>query len=262
MSEFPYGNDLNRPDNWVGHMPTKSKTWLVSYDGSFSVVCGYHSFIFLGLESLNIAVVNLLNCGISASLPIGKLFKGRGKGAETAERALEDAGRAKDGVDAIEMEQGQRAATSGMALYRRMTKGIPQMMHARRAFSLQELAGMAGGIVGAEIELGAAAAAYMIEGTDGPFGKIIFRQGVANAGDGLVSAGVGISAGFWEVETWHNLYIELGTGARARCAIANQSPSYDQPYRQIPNLHPYLASLPPVGCSFAETGFNPQRAFQ
>jgi hypothetical protein len=149
-----------------------------------------------------------------------------------------------------------------MALYRRMRQAIPQVMEANTAFSIEDLAGMAGGIIGGEIELGAAAAAYMIEGSDGAFGDIIFRSTVANAGDGLVSAGVGVSVGVWSVEAWHNLYIELGTGAHARCRIANQSPSYDQPYRQLPGLHPYLASLPPIGCSFAETGFNPQRAFQ
>lgn len=116
MTSFPYGNDLNHPEKWVGRMDTKSKTWLVSYDGSFSIVCGYHSFIFLGLESLNIGLVNLYNCGPSVSLPIGKLFKAFGGGSKNAERveeAYDQFGNARMTADTVKMELAQDAADSG-----------------------------------------------------------------------------------------------------------------------------------------------------
>jgi hypothetical protein len=264
-STFPYGQNLATPEVWVGNMTTKSKEWLVSYDGSFSIACGYHSFIFLGLESLNIALANLYSCGPSLGLPIGKLFKGAGASARTAERAEEvheQVENAQQTVDAVNMELAQDAAGTGMELYRRMSQAIPQRLTAISPFSIEDLAGMAGGIVGGEIELIGAAALYTIEGYDGITGPMIFQQAVANAGDGLVSAGVGASLGVWSVERWHNLYVELGVGAQARCRIQNRSPSFDQPYMRIPGLHPYLSRLPPIGCSFAETGFNPQAAFQ
>ncbi|MFM2391812.1 MAG: hypothetical protein RLZZ437_3367 [Pseudomonadota bacterium] len=262
---FPYGQNLATPELWVGNMTTKSRTWLVSYDGSLSFACGYHSFIFLGLESLNIALVNLVNCGPSVSLPVGKLWKGAGAGARTAERAEEVYEQVENGrqtVDGVKMELGQNAADTGIGLYHRMLNAIPTYMEARTAFSLNDLAGMVGSIAGGEIELIGAAALYTIEGTDGLLGPLIFQQSVGNVGDGLVSAGIGAGVGIWSLERWHNLYLELGVGALARCRVENRSPSYDQPYMQIPNIHAYLARLPPMGCSVAEAGFNPQAAFQ
>jgi len=268
-TEFPFGNDLMKPDDWVGAMSTKSKRWLISYEGSLAVVCGYHSFIFLGLDSMAISVVNILNCGITASAPIGKLFKAAGGAARDAlafEKANDLAGNAKKIDDAATMEHEQGAANSGMALYERMKKAIPQLVHANKPFSLDDLAGMPGGIAGAEIEAVGAAGIYRIEGynglSGGLTGDLFFRATVANAGTGLVAGGVGISAGVWSVERPHNLYWELGASARARCVVENSAPGYDQPYRQIPNLHPYLQGLPPAGCPIEETNFNPARLMQ
>lgn len=143
-----------------------------------------------------------------------------------------------------------------------MTNAIPQFITAHQPFSFEDLAGMVGSVMGAEIELIAAAALYTIEGSDGVLGNTVFRGSVANVGDGLLSAGIGLGTGVWALERTHNLYYELGLGARARCAIEGSSPSFDQPYMRIPRLHPYLSRLPPVGCSFDETGFNPQAAFR
>lgn len=268
-TEFPFGNDLMKPEDWVGTMSAKSKRWLISYDGSLAVVCGYHSFIFLGLDSMAISVVNILNCGLTASAPIGKIFKAVGGAARDAlafEKANDLVGNAKKIDDAVTMEREQSEANSGMALYQRMKKAIPQLIYANKPFSFDDLAGMPGGIAGAEIEAVGAAGIYRIEGYDGIAGGLtsdfFFRATVANAGTGLIAGGVGISAGVWSVEGPRNLYWELGASARARCVVENSSPSYDQPYRQIPNLHPYLQGLPPAGCSMEETNFNPARLLQ
>ncbi len=268
-SEFPFGNDLMNPDGWVGTMGAKSKRWLISYEGSFAVVCGYHSFIFLGLDSMAISVVNILNCGLTASAPIGKLFKAAGGTARDAlafEKVNDMAGNAKKVDDAVTMEREQDQADSGMALYERMKKAIPQLVYATKPFSFDDLAGMPGGIAGAEVEAVGAAGLYRIEGYDGIGGGLtsdfFFRATIANAGTGLLSAGVGISAGVWSVEGPKNLYWELAARSRARCIVENSAPSYDQPYRQIPNLHPYLQGLPPAGCKIEDTHFNPARLMQ
>ncbi|WP_144637225.1 hypothetical protein [Bordetella genomosp. 13] len=268
-SEFPFGNDLMKPDEWVGTMGAKSKRWLISYEGSFAVVCGYHSFIFLGLDSMAISVVNILNCGVTLSAPIGKIFKAVGGTARDAlafEKVNDLAGNAKKVDDAVTMEREQAEASSGMALYERMKKAIPQLVYATKPFSFDDLAGMPGGIAGAEIEAVGAAGIYRIEGYNGISGGLtsdfIFRATIANAGTGLVAGGVGVSAGVWSVEGPRNLYWELAARSRARCAVENSAPSYDQPYRQIPNLHPYLQGLPPAGCSIEETKFNPARLMQ
>lgn len=268
-TEFPFGNDLMKPDDWVGTMGAKSARWLISYEGSLALVCGYHSFIFLGLDSMAISVVNILNCGLTASAPIGKIFKAAGGAARDVlafEKINDLAGNAKKIDDAVTMERGQSEANSGMALYERMKKAIPQLIYANKPFSFDDLAGMPGGIAGAEVEAAAAAGIYRIEGYDGIMGGLtsdfFFRATIANAGTGLISAGVGVSAGVWSVEGPRNLYWELAASARARCVVENSAPSYDQPYRQIPNLHPYLQGLPPAGCSIAETNFNPARLMQ
>ncbi|MBL3561512.1 hypothetical protein [Rhodovulum sulfidophilum] len=260
---FPFGNDPMHPEAWVGHMDTRSKRWLISYDGSFSMVCGYHSFIFLGLDNMCIGIVNLLNCGVSASLPIGKLFKGAGGSARAAQRIEDAHGHIGDGKmtwDAAKMEHEQDQIGSGMALYERMTQGTPQFVSAHKPFSLADLSGMTGGIIGAEVELVGAAALYTIDASPGPLGDPVFGPTpVFNSGDGLVSAGASAAIGIWSLETWFNLYYELGATAQLRCRNTGQSPSYDQPYRVIPSLDPYLAALPPAGCTFAETGFDPTR---
>jgi len=260
---FPYGNNLNTPTEWVGRMNAKSARWLVSYEGSFSIICGYHSFIFLGLESLNIGVVSLTNCGASFALPVGTLFKGMGAGAKTAKRiqdGIDHARNAKMSYDAAKTIHEHSKLSGGMELYERMKKAIPQFMISREPFSLGDLDGMPGGIAGAELEVKAAAALYYIEGYSGLIGDKIFGpQMIANGGDGLLSAGVSLGAGVWSVDTWFNLYFELGASALSRCLVEGQSPEYDQPYMQIPDLHPYLLMLPPAGCTLPSTSFNPAR---
>ena len=113
--------------------------------------------------------------------------------------------------------------------------------------------------MGAEAAAMAAAGSYVIEGG---FPRPYFRRTIVNTGEGLVNAGLGVMSGVFSVERWHNLYLELGASAQARCAIEHQSPSYDQPYRQIADVHPIIAQLPPAGCSPAETGFNPASLLQ
>lgn len=257
--QFPFGNNPATPDTWLGRFNTKSKRWMVSYDGSFSILCGYHSFIFLGLDNLTIGIANLYSCGPSVGLPVGKIFQAVGAGAKAAdrvERAHENITRGYDTVGTARNEVAQDNADTGMALYRKMQEGIPQQFTAHVPFSFEDLAGTAGAVAGAEIAVAASAAAYMIDA--GPIaGPIYFETAVTNVGDGLVNAGIGVSAGVWSVEAWHNLYFELGASAIARCRVENQSPSYDQPYRRIAGVHPFIAQLPPAGCSFAETGFNP-----
>lgn len=267
---FPFGNDLMKPEDWVGYSSTKSQRWLITYEGSFALACGYHSFIFFGLDSLCISVVNIYNCGVNLSLPIGKLFKAAGgttRGALEFEQFNEKLGNAKKIQDAAQMEQDQRNASTGMALYEKMKKGIPQLVRAVRPFSFDDLAGMPGGIAGAEIEVIGAAGIYRIEGYEsvkgGFTGKYVFGPAtIANTGTGLVAGGVGVAAGVWSVEGPHNLYWELAASSKARCLVENSSPSYDQPYQQIPNLHPYLQSLPPAGCSLEDANFNPMRVIR
>ncbi|SAI37238.1 Uncharacterised protein [Bordetella ansorpii] len=268
-TDFPFGNDLMRPEDWVGTMGAKSRRWLISYEGSLAVVCGYHSFIFLGLDSMAISVVNILNCGVTVSAPIGKIFKAVGGSARDAlafEKVNDLAGDAKQIDDAVTMEREQAGANSGMALYERMKKAIPQLVYATKPFSFDDLAGMPGGIAGAEIEAVGAAGIYRIEGYNGVKGgftsDFIFQATIANTGTGLVAGGLGVSAGVWSVEGPKNLYWELAARSRARCVVENSAPSYDQPYRQIPNLHPYLQGLPPAGCKIEDTHFNPARLMQ
>ncbi|TQM90387.1 hypothetical protein [Roseinatronobacter monicus] len=254
---FPFGNELSQAESWLGHMNAKSTNWYVFYDGGLSVICGYHSFIFLGLESLTIAVVRFYGCGVSVGLPVGKLFGAAGANARAARRVEHGHGiisNAYDVASTIEMEQAQRSAGEGMALYQRMQSGYPNFMQALQPFSLSDLAGMSGAVAGAHIELGAAAGSYIIEGGVSP---VYFRKSIVNTGDGLVNAGLGMLSGVWSVERWYNLYLELGASAQASCAIKDQIPGYAQPYRQIADVHPIIAQLPPAGCSISETEFNP-----
>src|SRR5690606_16611085 len=151
----------------------------------------------------------------TASVPIGKVFKAVGGAARDAlafERASDLAGHTKKVGDAAIMEREQNEANSGMALYERMSKAIPQLIHADKPFSFDDLAGMPGGIAGAEVEVLAAAGVYRIEGYDGISGgftsDFFFKGTVANAGTGLIAGGVGISAGVWSVEGPRNLYWE------------------------------------------------------
>ena len=81
--------------------------------------------------------------------------------------------------------------------------------------------------MGAEAAAMAAAGSYVIEGG---FPRPYFRRTIVNTGEGLVNAGLGVMSGVFSVERWHNLYLELGASAQARCAIEHQSPSYDQPF--------------------------------
>ena len=260
---FPYGNDLNKPSDWLGRTSTKSREWMVAYDGSFAIVCGYHSFIFFGLESLHIGIVNLLNCGYSVSLPVGKLLQQLGSTTKTAKRVdqlNEVAGNSKKVGDVAEMEAEQDKIGSGMQLYRRLQERTPTLINARVPFSLDDLWGTSGNILGAEVELYGAAAGYAIDAASFKTGAQLFGPSVVvNMGTGLVAAGASLATGFWSVEKSFDLYHELGSSATRRCQVENQSPAYDQPYRALGNLHPYLSELPPAGCSFTEAGFNPSR---
>lgn len=260
MSEaFPFGQDWAQKDRWLGTFTAKSRRWTISYDGNFSIVCGYHSFIFLGLDSLTIALVSLKGCGPSAGLPVGKMIgKVFGGTSSKVEDAWEGAEHAKDINDHNESAKDRSEVGSGMQALRRMNEAVPQRMSARVPFSLETLAGAPGAIIGAEVEVIGSASAYAIEGFDGLSGPKIFGpQHIVNAGTGTVSASIGGLMGFWSVDSWFNLYAELGRGAVEQCLIENSSPGYAQPYRRIPGIHPVLAELPPQGCHVPEALFNP-----
>ncbi|TQM94077.1 hypothetical protein [Roseinatronobacter monicus] len=251
---FPFGNDLSQAESWLGHMNAKSSTWRVVYDGGFAIGAGYHSFIFLGLDSLTIALVRFYGVGPAVSAPYGKVFKAAGASARAAYRAARTygAGNMIFGLAAeIATRREQSAAETGMDLYRRSLSALPGPVRLRRPFSLHDIANTRGSIIAAEVEVMAAAGGYQIS-SEG-----LFDATIPNTGDGLVNAGLGAMSGVWSVERWHNLYHELGDSAQARCAIENQSPSYAQPYRQIADVHPIIAQLPPAGCSISETEFNP-----
>ena len=259
--KFPYGNDPLKPQDWVGSPQTKSGRWYVTYDGGFSMVVGYHSFIFMGLENMCIGIVNLKGGGPTVSLPIGKILKGGwGLGAEAVEKIdkmLDRGGKAKTGKDIYDRESEQANIQNASAFLARMQEGITEALVARTPFSFNDLGSMVGTAAGADIELVGAASAYEIYGgCDGQPNRYFGPKIVASAGWGLVGAGVGIMKGWWEVEKVFSLYHELGRGSSEKCLKQNSSPSYAQPYQEIPGLHPYLSSLPPAGCDVPPEHFH------
>ncbi len=260
---FPFGQDWSQRDRWLGGFNAKSDRWLVSYEGNFSLLCGYHSFIFLGLDSLSIGVVNLTGCGPSIGLPVGKILGFADPRNARAIETMYDRGadiRAADG--ALDMEVAQAGFDSGRQLWAKMQQGIPQFLNSHIPFSLSDLTGSPGSVAGAEVEAVGTASLYWIEGYDGLIGNKVFGpDGIANSGGGLISASVRGLVGMWTVEKFYNLYYELGTDAQKQCILENSSPAYAKPYRQIPNLHPILQDLPPAFCDVPEALFNPLAAF-
>lgn len=260
---FPFGQNLANPESWLGLPSTKSQRWSIAYDGAFAIVCGYHSFIFFGLDSLHIGILNLFDCGPSANLPLGKIFKRIGESAKTAkriEKSHEAMNNGKMSRDAAEMEYEQDQVRQGMQLYRRMQECGPTFINAHMPFSFNDLSGTSGNILGAEVELLAAAAGYTIDAASFRTGTLLFGPSlVVNMSKGLVTAGASLATGIWIVEKSFNLYQELGSSATRRCRVEHQAPAYDQPYRVLDGIQPYIAELPPAGCAFTETGFNPSR---
>ena len=125
-------------------------------------------------------------------------------------------------------------------------------------FSLADLAGSPGAVGGAEVELVGSASLYFIEGYDGLTGPLLFGpQHIANGGGGTVSASLDGLIGVWSIDHWHNLYMELGNGRNLECNVPGSSPTYAQPYRAIPGVHPVIAELPPQGCNLEGYDYNP-----
>ncbi len=267
---FPYGNNLDKPNSWVGYRNTKSSTWLVSYVNSFAIGCGYHSFIFFGLESLSIGVVTLNGCGPVVEAPIGRLGQGIAGMGKTVARRIEeflgDVGKVKSIGDHVKYTQSIDEISNGMALYNKMKEGIPTLRESL-PMSFEDLAGMPGSVAGAQVEVVGAAGMYFLEGfansRDMLRSQHIFGPWtVANAGTGLVAAGVGGLIGVWSVGKCFNLYFEIGDAAREQCQLENSSPTYAQPYMQFGNLHQYLRELPPSGCELTPDVFRPQIPWQ
>lgn len=256
---FPFDQDWATHETWLGTFTAKSDRWLVSYEGNFSIVCGYHSFIFLGLDSLNIGICSLTGCGPSVGVPVGKLL---GYADPRNARAIESMYDAQSDINAIdgalELDAEQDGYSSGVQLYHKMLQAIPQFVNAHIPFSFEDLAGSAGGVAGAEVEVGASASMYWIDASQRLLGAPMFGpDGIANAAGGMVSASVGGLIGVWSVDRWFNLYQELGNSARAQCELENTSPAYSQPYRAIPNIHPVLQELPPPYCDLPLSTFDP-----
>lgn len=123
---FPFGQDWSQKDYWLGTFTSISQRWTVSYDGNLSVICGHHSFIFLGLDSLTIALVSPQGCGPSIGVPIGRLF---GMANPSQAREIE---KAWDGVEQVHSTEDNitrsvehSEITRGTALLERMNQAIP-----------------------------------------------------------------------------------------------------------------------------------------
>lgn len=256
---FPFGQDWATRDSWLGGPNAKSRRWSISYEGNFSILCAYHSFIFLGLDSLSIGLISLGGCGPSVGFPVGKLL-GRlnPSDARRIEQTWEGSEMLRSVDGHFDLQRVQAGYGSGLQLYAKMQEAIPQRMIAAEPFSFNDLNGKAGAVAGAEIEVAASASVYYIEATHGVGGRFIFGpQHVANAGGGLVSASVGGLIGAWSVDNVFNLYTELsrtsldddGVSQIEECIRQNTWPAYDQPYRQIHGAHPAVQELPPYGCA-------------
>jgi len=256
---FPFGQDWASRDKWLGGPNAKSRRWTISYEGNFSIGCGYHSFIFLGLDSLSIGIVSLSGCGPSIGFPVGRLL---GRLNPSDARRIEHTWEGSEtlrGVDGhFDLQRIQAGYGSGMALYAKMQEAIPQRMISAEPFSFNDLAGQNGAVSGAEVEIIASASLYYIEATRGLGGPFIFGpQHIANSGGGLISASIGGLVGWWSIGSCFNLYTELsrrtlydgGISQVEECIRQDSSPAYDQPYRQIHGAHPAIQELPPFGCA-------------
>lgn len=257
---FPFGNNLVDRDNWLGRLDTKSGNYIISYEGNFSVVCGYHSFILLGLDSLTISIISLTGCGPSVGLPVGKAI---GALNPRRSRAMEQMWDTQSDVRALDghldLDREQAGHESGIQLYAKMRQGLAQTLTVHKPFSMNDLWGSSGAVVGAEVEARNSASIYMVEASDGFLGsELLFGQNtVVNQGTGTVSASIGGLIGVWTIDRTFNLYVEIGARTHRDCLIANSSPAYSQPYRIIPNIHPVLAELPPFGCVLPDGAFDP-----
>lgn len=242
MSQFPYGADPRKPHSFLGMFNAPSKRWLISYWGGYSLLAGYHSFIFLGLENLNIASVQLTGGGLNASWGAKKA------GRTTRQEELLDLGEnavnkydaAKDYLDLDEADD------SPIELYRAMmNNSVPTLVTAMTPFSLLDVSqawGMVEGfnadayVAGAQIYWLTMHNNFRFLNSDR---KYMARQRVANLDGGGIGAGVGNLFGKFSVERYHSLYHALGTSSNVN----------DRPYRTVPSIHPYIAELPPVHAS-------------
>jgi hypothetical protein len=242
MDKFPFDNDPARPGDFLGKATTKSKRWLISYWGGASLIFGYHSFIFLGLDNLNIASVQLTGGGGNVGWGAKKL------GRTKRQAELLDMGEKGLNNYASETSRGDlaEAANSPEALYRAMMDdSIPHYVTARVPFSLDDV-GKAWGLVegfNADIYIAGAQMYWLTMHNEKSFlmssKKYLARQRLANLGGGGFGAGIGNLFGQFTVLRYHSLYHSLGQSHDINA----------RPYRTVPSVHPYLAELPPANAS-------------
>jgi hypothetical protein len=236
---FPYGADATNPNSFLGLFNQPSRTWYVSYVAGFSIVAGYHSFIFLGLENLVIAKVYLRGAGVNANVGARRL--GSTPRRQEALDALEEA--VNNGDAASDYFGLNEASSAAVSLYREMMENtVPTLVTARSPFSLLDVSQAWGMVEGfnADVVLAGAQVYWLTMHNRFRFLNsdrvYMERQRVANLDDGSIGLGIGSMFGQFSVEESHSLYHAFG---QSRDPL-------DRPYRIIPNVTPFIAELPPA----------------
>lgn len=251
MNEFPYGSDPLRPHSFLGLYNAPSRRWLVSYWAGFSIVAGYHSFIFLGLENLAIGKAYLRGVGLNVNFGARRLGR-----TPRQEQVIERTENIINNYDAARDYLDLNAATdSASNLFRAMmNETIPTLVTARTPFSLLDVEQAWGMVEGfnADIYVAGAQVYWLTMHNEPRFlnsdRKYMERQRVSNLDDGSIGAGVGNLYGNFSIAEYYDLYSAFGT---------SHDPN-ERPYRRIPNVHPYISELPPARSS----GAVPQAALQ
>ncbi|WP_274354466.1 hypothetical protein [Roseinatronobacter alkalisoli] len=135
------------------------------------------------------------------------------------------------------------AGESAYDLYNEMmTNTVPTLVTARTPFSLLDVSQAWGMVEGfnADIVISGAQLYWLTMHNNFRFlssDRIYMeRQRVANLSGGGIGLGIGNLFGQFAVSDNHSLYHAFG----------NSRDPFDRPYRLIPNVHPYLAELPPI----------------
>jgi len=239
MFDFPYGNNPEQPYMWLGNFNAPSRRWFVSYWAGFSLVAGYHSFIFLGLENLTIAQIHLTGAGVNVNW--GAKRAGSTNRAEevieAGEEAVNNFDAAKDFLDLN--ASGSKASTLYSTM---MNDTLPTLVTARTPFSLLDLSQAWGMVEGFNVDVYIAGAQVYWLTLHNNFRfvnsdrKYMERQRVANLDDGSIGAGIGSLFGKVTVEKHYDLYHEFG----------KSNDKNARPYSRIPAVHPFIAGLPPA----------------
>lgn len=262
MNRFPYENDPAEVQTWLPMYTTKSRIWDVAYSAGISLVIGQHTFIFMGLENLQIGVVSITGAGVTAGIGTKGMRRGSGTGGsiprEQLERNIEKTEDLVNNSDYFGDVESIDDANSGLKLLALLNQN-PSRIVAEIPFSFRDIEMAWGSIYGFNVDiLLAGIQKYWIDMSPDVIAgeRMYFRdQSVYNLDDGSIGAGLGTLHGKWSVERSYDLWWETSEAAMRKLGLTvrpYETPDI-RPNSTIPNaIHPFLRDLPISGYPISE----------